>query len=316
VAKHNSTTLADYVGRLSRDLSHLLPQAIDRAKSGAIHRVRVTTRRLGSVVHLFSGELKSQKRKAMERTLRKLRRRLGRIRDLDVMLDQLQPYKEKYPAAVRWLAAHLKKQRKETAKRVRIKKNSIPQMHAGNTLSNALPAAPGMALQVLGKAIRQDFADLRHRADALAQMNGALDNNQEGVDLHALRISGKRLRYALELAAAAGASLQPQDQQQLKHIQDLLGKWHDQAVLAQCALATAAEEDLALVDPGLLGELLEFVKELLHAAQQQIDAFKSAWKQYRGSMLAAVQGLVRDASTKGRNDPISGAARKGPQRRK
>lgn len=309
MAKQKASSLAGYVTRLTRDLSHLLPRALEETKSDSIHRVRVTTRRLGSVIHLLSSHLNARKREVMEKDLRKLRRRLGQIRDLDVMLSHLPPYRQKYPRAVRWLATHLRKQRKKAARQLPGKKNAAAKTRfARSSLTAALAAVDEKAKRVLASEIRRSFSELSARADQLAEAKSATGDGD--VDVHALRISGKHLRYSLELVAAAGASLEKNDQQQLKKIQDLLGQWHDYAVLAQFILTTAAQENVALMDAKLLRELLDFVQELSRSSEQQLDAFKSAWKKFGPRARTAVKELLRTTSTKGSNDSLSRAARK------
>src|SRR6476646_9438316 len=83
-----SSSLAAYVENLFRDLARRLPTAFIKSQPEAIHKVRVTTRRIHAVIGLLHSHLKSKDVRALEGTLRKLRRRLGRIRDTDVMIGR------------------------------------------------------------------------------------------------------------------------------------------------------------------------------------------------------------------------------------
>jgi CHAD domain-containing protein len=302
-------SLSGYVDGLFRNLSQLLPVALEKSNPKAIHRVRVTTRRLSSVVDLLHPRLKAGERRAVEQDLKKLRRRLGRIRDIDVMLGQLRRYRKQYPEAVGWLAKRLEEQRNKARARLRRKRLAgIARRSSQNGMGKAVAAAEKMALPVLGRVVRRQFSDFCKRADELVLGNRT--KLKAVVDVHALRIAGKRLRYGLELAAAAGAPLRDEERKHLKRIQDVLGGWHDQAVLADCALEAASKENLALVNSNLLRELLVFVQDISGSSQEQIEAFIGAWERDRGKLSAAIAVLGRGASKKGNDEPVSGEARK------
>jgi CHAD domain-containing protein len=306
------TSLSTYVEGLFRDLSHFLPPALQKSQTTAIHRVRVTTRRLSTVISILQPHLKAKNREQLERDLRKLRRRLGRLRDIDVMIKQLRRHRKKYPQTVEWLQKQLHKQRAKAEKGTiakRLMRFSPPK--AGNDLVKTAIAAEKSLRPHLARLIDAQFIDFSRRAEAL-MLSAA---KGQSPDVHALRIAGKHFRYSLELAAAAGAPLEPRGHEQLKNIQDVLGAWHDQAVLVQYAMKMAAKNDLPVTSANLLRELLSFMQDISSNASRQIEAFVAVWKRDREGLSSAIDELKR-ISNKVEHDAIPGPARQSPQRRK
>ena len=78
--------------------------------------------------------------------------------------------------------------------------------------------------------LEESFADtLAEWREAVAQAK----SRQDPKHLHELRISGKRLRYQLEIIAELGDTAAKDQVTSLKGLQDELGRWHDCHVLLQ-----------------------------------------------------------------------------------
>src|SRR5882672_6180045 len=306
VPKHDPpTSLAAYVEGLFNNLSQLLPLALRKSQPLAIHRVRVTTRRLNSVIQLLKSHPDGKALDKTERDLKKLRRRLGRIRDIDVMVRLLRRYRTEYPETVGWLQSDLHKRREKEKKAKQPKWFArFVEPGAGKDVVKAVVDCEETVRPLLARVIRAQFTDLCRRADSLMLTTG----NGGPPDVHSVRIAGKRFRYALELAVAAGAPLEKRHQENLKHIQDVLGQWHDQAVLVQFAMKMAARKDLALVNPDLLREMLGFMQDIVGSSRRQIEEFIAAWQRDRGELSAAINELERTLSPKANNDPEIGRA--------
>src|SRR5262245_28181867 len=72
-------------------VSHFLDKSIGGShEAGAIHQLRVWTRRTSAALKLFEPAVPGSHRKWMKKTLRKLRRTAGAVRDCDVHLERLQ----------------------------------------------------------------------------------------------------------------------------------------------------------------------------------------------------------------------------------
>ena len=92
----------------------------------AIHDARVATRRLKAMTNLLTPLTQEEYRKPFTKALRSVRRRLGPLRDLDVMLDHLAEdrYRQKHPAAAKWVCHKLQEER--TAQRKELTGKSSP----------------------------------------------------------------------------------------------------------------------------------------------------------------------------------------------
>ncbi len=204
--------------KLERDLIKLSakPQA-DR-----VHRFRTGTRRLQILLGELSPHLDRGQKKLLK-LLGRIRKRAGKVRDLDVQLAALRSLK-------------------------------IPQEPRRKTqLVNRLIELRGQQEKKLHKAVDQDAVrELRKRLkrasksfnpettrDPLAVAKAMLDRlDRTGVPLteailHQYRIVSKRARYAAEFARPSPAA--GQFIAELKKIQDALGDWHDWLTLTQTA---------------------------------------------------------------------------------
>jgi CHAD domain-containing protein len=167
----------------------------------------------------------------MKKRLGKIRGAAGAVRDCDVYLKRLQSDAVDVPNRI---VRSLAKQRRRARQRLkdlrrRLCKNGRFQAQIERLLERiAWPkrhssrAAPPFA-----EFCRQQLAPLGEVFFKLAVAD--LHNDDA---LHALRIAGKRLRYALELAPAAiRPSLHRQLYERLNELQDRLGEVRDQLAL-------------------------------------------------------------------------------------
>ena len=81
--------LCDHADQLVEAFRQVLPGALGGEDVEAIHQARVATRRIKAATDLFKRVIPKQPRKGFVRTLRRVRRSLGRVRDIDVMLGHL-----------------------------------------------------------------------------------------------------------------------------------------------------------------------------------------------------------------------------------
>src|SRR3954466_3986429 len=105
--------LLTHIDRLMEQLHAQVPKALTAWEVEGIHQARVATRRLKAALDLVSPVVGKKRHKPLGRVLRKLRRRLGPLRDADVMLEHLEELaaSAKQEEAVRWLVHHLRTQR-------------------------------------------------------------------------------------------------------------------------------------------------------------------------------------------------------------
>src|SRR5438874_11950451 len=97
--------ICDYADRLIDKLEELVPASLRKQDAKATHDARVAARRLRAVLDLIEPLVPDRDTRPLRKAARKFRRRLGPVRDLDVMVDlalelSRQP---RYAPAAAWL---------------------------------------------------------------------------------------------------------------------------------------------------------------------------------------------------------------------
>src|SRR6266851_5318479 len=191
--------MSRYIGRLSKD-----------SKSADVHRFRTNSRRVEALIGQLAPETRNQKK--LLKLLSKLRKKAGRLRDLDVQIAFLRnlkiPDRQNHRAQLlEWLGS-------EQARRSR----KLPKNFDQETVRE------------LGKRLRRARAEMKiEEIDplklALNRLPKPGHTQLTEKDLHACRIAAKRSRYLAELA---GESPEAKSFiEQLKNAQDVIGEWHD-----------------------------------------------------------------------------------------
>lgn len=198
-----------------------------------IHDLRVSSRRLQQVVSLMFPKPRRAKSRKVIRSLRDLRRDWGSCRNLDVDLALLQEKLESPGidgvrdawSYVRGCLVELRAQELDRARK-RLRRLDIPAF-----IERTQRLFKSVKLEnVHDLNLEESFADtLAEWREAVAQAK----SRQDPKHLHELRISGKRLRYQLEIIAELGDTAAKDQVTSLKGLQDELGRWHDCHVLLQ-----------------------------------------------------------------------------------
>jgi CHAD domain-containing protein len=107
------------IDELVEGLRQHVPSALKDFDEEAVHDARVATRRLKAALDLLEPVLSKGGRKPFARVLKRLRKRLGPLRDLDVMLGHLDEFSKspRYAIAAKWLAERLLLCRQDERKR-------------------------------------------------------------------------------------------------------------------------------------------------------------------------------------------------------
>lgn len=226
---------------LSIRLLALLETLPDRASQEVVHRLRTTVRRLE--VHLGKCPAKVAK------SLKKLRRKAGKVRDIDVHLALLKPAlflrtsaPRKTPSGAR---EKLREKLREELSRILKAQRDRHICSLREVVAEAAPLLQSKLPMLAERATRnaEGARDL-HQLTAFAckhflQSTESIPEDAER--LHHLRIQTKKLRYSLEPleeyeeAATLAA--------QFKQVQDAIGSWHDWATLEQLAERELASPD-------------------------------------------------------------------------
>ncbi len=187
-----------------------------------VHNFRTTTRRLQVLIEeLIPGYGRNEKK--LLKQLGRIRKRAGRIRDIDVQLAALRSLKVPLePRRKTELTQHLLELRRKQEKKLGklLKKRTVSEMSKRLHRSSKIVSLKG-ANDALQSA--------RRMLASVADANARVDEDR----LHLYRTTVKRARYAAEFAPRS-----PEADRliaQLKTLQDALGRWHDWFTLTQTA---------------------------------------------------------------------------------
>lgn len=213
--------LSDRGKRIIRKMERNLVRLAADPNREAVHEFRTTSRRIETLLDLLLPSQDRNQRK-MLKLLRRIRRRAGRIRDIDVQLAALRSFKvPQEPRRKTLLVQHL---------------IDLRVLHEHKLVK----LLKKKAVTELTKRIRRASQNLRATSnrDPLVVANEILRTTSttgplNDEILHRYRIAVKRARYAVEYAPRSA------DRDRfiagLKQLQDALGSWHDWMTLTRTA---------------------------------------------------------------------------------
>ncbi|MCI0348702.1 MAG: CHAD domain-containing protein [Acidobacteriales bacterium] len=196
-----------------------------------VHGFRTNARRIEALLAAVFDEPRKNERKLLKQ-LDRGRRRAGRVRDIDVQLENLQQLnlgreeqcrlkvlqrlRSRRKKATKKLVESLdERTRQRLQKRLRRTTDKISKLRSGKS-PNRGDSATTNASAFLSKRLQK--------------LQTRLPLSEETV--HEYRLRCKRLRYTLELSKDPHAA---ELIEQLKQVQDAIGKWHDSVVLLESA---------------------------------------------------------------------------------
>jgi CHAD domain-containing protein len=288
----NEFGLLTYLDELMDELHDNVPKALKDFDEDGIHDARVATRRLKAAMGLLRAVLSDEHRKDFEKVLKKVRRRLGPLRDLDVMIGHLSKLESHatHGKAAGWLKGQWETQRDHARSAARDKSSSAETLsklgawwHVREEVQEAREAVDSLLAQSLHLQL-DSFAERAQGVER--QANGSKDGAGRH-DPHELRIAGKLLRYTLEVAQAQGHALPASVMRQFKRMQEALGNWHDDVVLVECAMQTSIGCMLAYHDSTLAERVLDLSRFFLRRAARELSNFTKLW-QRRGDEVARI----------------------------
>jgi CHAD domain-containing protein len=212
--------------RLSRNLSKLS----SNPQPESIHRSRTYSRRLESLLSLAPKHDGNAKK--LLKSLKHLRKKAGRVRDLDVQIAALRGLRiSRAPAGKSQLLNELVEDR---ARGLRKLEKSFDKEATSELRKRLRRAEKDLSIP----------ADIDPVAEALRLFSKV--DNEAGVlterRLHQYRIAGKRARYLAELAGDDNKPAQTVVDQ-LKRMQDIIGDWHDWLELSARAEKLQQEDE-------------------------------------------------------------------------
>jgi CHAD domain-containing protein len=199
--------------KLGRELS----KVASKPQPKTVHQFRTATRRVEALVGLWPEQDRNARK--LLKQLGRLRRRAGKVRDLDVLIADLRTLKvSEEPGRKAQVLRALTDQRSQREQRLieALDQDTVRQIRKRlkRAATLVLPATDPTQLAT------RLFADLARKNETLSEQV-----------LHQYRIEGKRIRYIAELGGE-----DPHAQHivaELKRMQDAIGEWHDWLTLSE-----------------------------------------------------------------------------------
>jgi CHAD domain-containing protein len=217
--------------RLARELTKLAKNPAPES----VHKFRTNSRRVEALLSEVVPQLKRNDKKLLK-LLSRLRKKAGRVRDLDVEIASLRSLKipEGNGHKSEFVSALVQDRIKHEQK--------LAKAFTRNTAEEVRKRLKRAVSEI---DIPKDTEPLALTLNKLAKLGREHVMLTEKT-LHQYRIIGKRARYIAELADPDAEAKRVIDQ--LKHMQDVIGDWHDWLKLTQKAEALfGGVRDSALV---------------------------------------------------------------------
>jgi len=219
---------------LNRDLSAAFSKVLDDAKPKSVHRLRTTIRRIESLISYANPQISKKEERTLEK-LTDLRKRAGKVRDLDVQTNLLLALGNGSTAKDRKTLANLME--KKRSEQVRRLESAIKKLHEAKFFGRLDRIAEQAGVPQHSKS--RPLAPLEEAEAQLLEMANDFGSGQalgqaiKPSRLHDTRIDLKRIRYLAELAEESPE--QKNFMRELKSTQDALGDWHDWQELTERA---------------------------------------------------------------------------------
>ena len=239
----------------------------------ALHRMRVASRRMRTVIRIFAGALPPQL-PALRRELRWVANVLGEVRDLDVQIEALAEDETYAP-----LRAPLEAARREARAEMLAGLNSPRYEALIEGLAEALRDSPTDAGAGAERAIRAAPKLLRRTHRRLRRSARKLGEDASPDDYHRARIRAKRLRYATECVQELYGQPARRLIEALEDVQDVLGRSQDaETAIARLEEVADADHQPSPETQQALDRLTERETSVL---AQRDEAFGAAWSRLR-----------------------------------
>jgi CHAD domain-containing protein len=226
-----------------RELRKTVDKMRRNAKPGLIHAFRLNTRRLETIIDVFSLDERNIHQSTL-RDLRRCERLAGKVRDFDVFTRfarTVHPKKEE--KCTRRLLKYLGPRRSKRAKTLlaEVRRDRL-------LLHKELQELPARLTQIIADESSRKLASANARTDAIrlvSQLSSWPRLNKQ--TLHRYRLKIKDLQNILEMSAVP----QTEFLADLTHLKNAIGEWHDWEKLVLLAKKSLNHEGRC----GLLAEL-------------------------------------------------------------
>ncbi|HEV2271454.1 MAG TPA: CHAD domain-containing protein [Steroidobacteraceae bacterium] len=300
---HASTRAGDFAAEVLRRLIQEWQANEPPARLGegpeALHKLRVTARRMQTVLSLFRSYVPAGLRRTQP-TLKGLLNVLGIVRDADIRLEAASAYRRTLPEADRAgldpLLQYLQAERARArhgmlraldAKRTRDWLDTLPDQLARTPLPTASVSARNpVALTVVPDLIHGRYRKLRKSARRLTRESSM-------TEFHEVRVRAKKLRYALEVVAPTYAKPAVKMLAALHKLQSKLGTQHDADVISRylAQLASRPPATFTAVTLFMMGRMAE---AYARDAARMGAKVKGPWRKVRRRRWKALRARMAE----------------------
>ncbi len=280
---------------LCRRLSRLLKQAADKPQAETVHQFRTAARRIEALLEALSPEPDKNQRKLLK-LLSRLRRRAGKVRDMDVQMALLRGVKigregQRKERLLQVLSELRSKREKKLVSA--LDKDTVREVRrrlekAAQKLS-LFEEPPSMAGELDAAQPFDPVATALREFLRVARAQGALRAD----NLHAYRLETKHVRYVAEMAGEDKTA--QQIVAELKRMQDAIGEWHDWLELserAQQALEPAPESPLMSALQNVSRAKFRDALSVCTDVRKNLLELGKAWLPPRKSVTGSQSGAV------------------------
>jgi CHAD domain-containing protein len=250
-----------------------------------VHDMRVSTRRMRSALRLLEPYFKTKPVRVFRGGLKKVADALGAVRDLDVLIEDLQKYGKKQGVSLDASIALLDAQRTDARHDLNraLDRGSYRRFlisfrefltTPGAKARNVDPEAttPSQVRHIVPALIYEQLGVVRAYDSAIAE--GDVET------LHALRIEFKRLRYLIHFFIDVMGATASDYLKDLKAIQDHLGRMQDIQVASD-----RLEELLGDLDDEGAAALTAYLEALDAEVETLTGKFASVWAKFNSSTV-------------------------------
>jgi CHAD domain-containing protein len=180
---------------------------LKRSNIEDIHDLRVSSRRIRTVLEIFSEYLPNKKIKSWEKDIRTITKSFGSVRDLDVQINLINEIYEftednKIRSGLRRIRLRLKQKRQQkqanTKKITKVILDSASIVEMNTWAKTALENSDG-EMFFSSELYRLGYKQIHTRLDEFLFYEVFIFDPDRVEELHQMRISAKQLRYALEV---------------------------------------------------------------------------------------------------------------------
>lgn len=252
------------INTLFRGVSSTIAGLREGVSPKRVHRLRTTIRRIQSAIDYAQPGLGRKQQDALD-NLSKLRKRAGKVRDLDVQRKLLGAIANGSTAADR----RLLKEVLETGRSRHAHRLFAMAQNLGRAKFAAQLSRLRAAVQASVVTTSQSDGPLEHAQKQIARLarHSGSQAHPTPRELHKVRIALKMVRYLAELAEESEE--QQALLQKLKSVQDTLGDWHDWEELSR----TAEKQFSARANSPILGEIRALFTARQAAARSSVSHF-------------------------------------------